>query len=206
MAWKDWRSHPAARCWWRFCKSPLLQDSQVDERGERVGTNVRLLTIDVGTGQTHEYLYQLDDGKQNGVNEILAVNDHQFLVLERDAKAADKATAKSLFLIDLDGASDVSQIDAVGPRAAPDGIRPVAKQLFLDLLDPRYGLAGPTFPAKIEGLTFGPDLADGRHLLLVSSDNDFLPGVPTRLFAFAVARAALPDYKPQQFVAAQGAK
>ena len=68
---------------------------------------MRLLTIDVDTGQTHEYLYQLADGKQNGVNEILAVNDREFLVLERDAKAGDKATAKSLYLDRLDGADRV---------------------------------------------------------------------------------------------------
>ena len=91
-------------------QAPLMQDTEVDARGERIGSSVRLLTIDVGTGQTREYLYQLDNVRQNGVNEILAVNDHQFLVLERDAKAAEKSTTKSLFLIDLDGASDVSEI------------------------------------------------------------------------------------------------
>jgi len=85
-------------------------------------------------------------------------------------------------------------------------VRPVAKRLFLDLLDPRLGLAGPDLPGKIEGLAFGPDLADGRHLLLVSSDNDFRPGQASRLFAFAIERSALPSYEPQQFVIPTTAK
>ena len=34
-------------------------------------------------------------------------------------------------------------------------------------------MVGADFPEKIEGLAFGPDLPDGRHLLLVTNDNDF---------------------------------
>ncbi len=180
-------------------QAPLLQDTAVDKEGRRIGVNVRLATIEIATGQTHQYLYQLADAKQTGVNEILAVNNHEFLVLERDAKAAAKATGKVVFLIDLDGATDVSHVAALPPAAVPDGIQPVAKRLFLDLLDRQYGLAGARLPAKIEGLTFGPDLADGRHLLLVSSDNDFHVTEPSRLFAFAIDPAALPDYQPQRF-------
>jgi Esterase-like activity of phytase len=78
-------------------------------------------------------------------------------------------------------------------------VRPVAKRLFLDLLDRRFGLVGPELPAKFEGLAFGPDLADGRHLLLISTDNDFRPREPSRLFAFAIDPTALPGYEPQQF-------
>jgi hypothetical protein len=180
-------------------QAPLLQDTVVDKRGERVGINVRLLTIDIESGKSHEYLYQLADSQGHGVSEIVAVNSHEFLVLERDTKAGDKAACKSLFLIDLDDATDIGQIDVLPHAAAPAGIRPVAKHLFLDLLDPQYGLAGQTLPAKIEGLAFGPDLADGRHLLLISTDNDFQPLRPSRLFAFAIRSAALPHYEPQQF-------
>lgn len=46
--------------------------------------NLRIVTIDTRTGETHEYAYLLTDG--SGVSEILAVNDHQFLVDERDSK------------------------------------------------------------------------------------------------------------------------
>jgi hypothetical protein len=74
----------------------------------------------------------------------------------------------------------------------------VEKQLFLDLLDPRHGLAGPDFPGKVEGLAFGPDLPDGRRLLIVTSDNDFKAEQPTWIFAFAIDKDSLPGYQPQR--------
>ena len=80
--------------------------------------NLRIVTIDTRTGETHEYAYLLTDG--SGVSEILAVNDHQFLVDERDGKGmadtpllTDKASAakvKKLYLIDLDGAQDMTSL------------------------------------------------------------------------------------------------
>ena len=51
----------------------------------RVGATTRILTIDLATGATREYVYVLDAVNQGrGVNELLAINDHEFLVLERD--------------------------------------------------------------------------------------------------------------------------
>ena len=65
------------------------------------------------------------------------------------------------------------------------------------MLDPAYGIAGATFPEKLEGLTFGPDLDDGRHLFIVTSDNDFIQSQASRFFAFAIDRGDL-NYQPQQ--------
>ena len=48
-------------------------------------------------------------------------------------------------------------------------------------------------PEKIESLTFGPDLADGRKTLLVVSDNDFVKEKPTMIYVFAIS--------PEQMVA-----
>jgi hypothetical protein len=67
----------------------------------------------------------------------------------------------------------------------------VAKRPFLDLLAPRFGLATDGFPAKIEGLTWGPDLPDGHRLLLVASDNDLVAKNASYFYAFAVDRADL---------------
>ena len=64
-----------------------------------------------------------------------------------------------------------------------------AKTEFLDFLDPKFGLAGPTMPEKIEGLAWGKDLEDGRHVLIVTTDNDLNPDQPSWFWAFAVDRA-----------------
>lgn len=81
----------------------------------------------------------------------------------------------------------------------PDGVVAVTKTLFLDLLDSAFALAGPTFPEKIEGLAFGPDLRDGRHLLIVTNDNDFVPPQPNRFFAFAIDGSDVPAFQAQDF-------
>jgi hypothetical protein len=175
-------------------QNPLIQDGALDPANKRVGTNVRIVTIDIANGATHEYLYQLDGGANNGVNEILAVNDHQFLVIERDGKAGTGAAFKKVFEIDVSGATDISGI-ALPSTGTPAGVTPVTKSAFLDLLDSAFGLSGASFPEKIEGLAFGPDLADGRHTLVVTNDNDFL-GTPNNFYVFAIDKGEL-DYVAQ---------
>lgn len=181
-------------------QSPLLQDGGLDAANRRVGTNVRITEIDVESGAVREFLYMLDQ-RGNGANEILAVNDHEFLVVERDGRPGAAAAEKKIFKIDISAATDIRGVRQLPQTGAPAGVTPVAKSLFLDLLDPAHGLAGASFPEKIEGLAFGPDLADGRHLLLVTNDNDFVASQPTRIFAFAVDGFELPGFQAQQIQA-----
>ena len=179
-------------------QSPLIQDGAINAKNKRVGRNNRLLEVDLATGKSREFVYQLDV-PGNGVNEIVAVNDHQFLVLERDGKGGTNAAFKKLFRIDLAGATDVNGVESLPAGALPKTITPVKKSLFLDLLDKKFGIAGADCPEKFEGLAFGPDLPDGRHLLLMTSDNDFIVEQPFRVYAFAIDKSDLPDYRPQQF-------
>jgi Esterase-like activity of phytase len=88
--------------------------------------------------------------------------------------------------ISTKNATDVSKIISLPAPMLPVGIVPVTKTLFLDLLNPKFGLKGKDFPAKIEGLAFGPNLPDGRRLLIITTDNDFKPDEPTWIYAFAV--------------------
>lgn len=165
-------------------QGPLLQDNAVDGEGKKIGTNLRLLQVHRQTGQQREFLYRLEH-PDNGCSEIEAIADDRFLVIERDSKPGIPGSVKHIYEIDLSGATDISQIESL-PVSSPPKITPVKKRLFLDLLDPRWNLAGETFPAKIEGISFGPRRADGSRLLLITSDNDFKPDEPTHIFAFAV--------------------
>jgi hypothetical protein len=113
----------------------------------------------------------------SGVSEILALNNHEFIVDERDGHGrADqsKAKVKQLFKIDLDGAVDVGQMD--GTEAAAHA---VPKTLFVDLVASmkNAGIDATNIPAKIEGISWGPDLRESGktvHTLWVANDNDFL--------------------------------
>ena len=174
---------------------PLIQDSRPGKKegDKRTGTNTRIIEFDVASGKTREFLYPLDDTK-NGVSEILAINSHEFLVLERDGKGGLEAVTKKLFKVDLAGATDISQHETLPADGIPTGVKPAHKTLFLDMLSPKFGLAGSNFPEKIEGLAFGPDLADGRRLLVVAIDNDFIAEKPILLHAFAIDRDDLPGF------------
>ena len=185
----------------------IMQNALIQDHGlnpgttDRVGLNNRILKVDLATGETREYVYVLDAiNRGQGVCEILAINDHEFLVIERDNRSnlqtpPQAPTRKSIYKIDLNGATDVSGMASLPAGALPAGVTPVSKQLFINLLDPDLNLTA-TIPEKIEGLAWGPDLPDGRHVLYVISDNDLNPSLATQIYAFAIEPALL-NFQPQ---------
>jgi hypothetical protein len=187
-------------------QAPLLQDHAINPADgvSAVGTNVRLLSFDlercsggeVAVCPVRQYVYQLSSPAHSN-SEILAVNNHQFLVIERDAQAGDAAT-KLITLIDIAGATDVTAIPQLPRTELPSGVVPVAKRTLFDLAA-ALKAAGQPVVEKYEGLAFGPDLPDGRHLLLVCVDNDFVRDAPNRLYAFAIDAMDLPGFEQQHF-------
>jgi hypothetical protein len=164
---------------------PLLQDSKRTKKGKVKGLNCRLLEIDLASGATREFLYPLDR-EGNKTCEMLAIDDRRFLVIERDNQAGQSAGFKKIMKIDISGANDISAVASLPPKKLPKGVKPVSKLAYIDLLDSRYGLAGPQLAEKQEGLAWGPALADGRRLLWICVDNDFKPKTPCQFYVFAV--------------------
>jgi hypothetical protein len=119
------------------------------------------------------------------VSEVLAVDSDRYLVIERDSAVGSAAKIKHIYLADLRGVTNVSDVDSLLSESASE-VRSVRKSLFIDLLDPSYGLSGEQSPGKPEGLAWGPDLEDGRKLLIVAYDNDFREDADTIFVAFAV--------------------
>lgn len=177
-------------------QSPLLQDSALDEANEHIGRFIRVLTVPVQPGpapvRQAEWVYRLTS-PQFAVNEMLAVNDHVFLTIERDGREGEKARFKRIMKVDFADAPDVSTVEELPPLELPLSITAGKSTTLINLLDPALGLntAEAPIPNKIEGLCFGPDQPDGRRTLLVTTDNDFKPTEPTRIWVFAVDRAAL---------------
>ena len=183
---------PDGKTLFGIMQNALLQDNGLNPpTTDRLGLNNRILKIDLATGETQEYVYVLEAiNRGQGACEILAINDHEFLVVERDnrsnlASPPQAPTRKKIYKINLDGATDVSGIESLPAGALPVDIVPVGKSLFIDLLDPEFNLA-PTIAEKIEGLAWGPDLEDGRHILYVLSDNDLNPNLATQIYSFAI--------------------
>ena len=89
-------------------------------------------------------------------------------------------------------ASDTQNIESVAPDRIPSDVKAANKKLFIDFLDPKFGLAGKEMPAKPEGLAFGPNLPDGSQTLIVSVDNDFESDSTSELWIFAFETSDLP--------------
>jgi hypothetical protein len=185
----------------------ILQDPLVNEGSSNDGrrsNNLRIVRYDVATGKSDaQYIYPLEtladinaripgtaddfsatsQGRNIGVSAIVAINDQEFLVLERDNRGigVDPTAnlpigSKQIFKINITGATDVSNISLAGTNTLPPGVTPVTKTQFLDIAkaiqNPAQGVA-QSVPEKIEGLALGPQLADGSFALLLATDNDF---------------------------------
>ena len=186
-------------------QAPLLQDA---------GKTIRIVTIDVATGATKQYAYNLTDG--SGVSEIVAVNSHTFLLDERDGKGlgdGSNAAVKKLYKIDLAGATPLPS-NLAGTASQPNDLSAfvVAKTQVLDirstLVNAGIEITNALVPSKIEGVAFGSDvMLNGAswHTLWVANDNDFsLDTAGTnQFFVFALSDADLGAiFEPQAIAAA----
>jgi Esterase-like activity of phytase len=186
-------------------QNSLIQDAN---EGGAAANLLRIVSIDILSGRTtHEYAYLLTTG--SGVSDIVALNNHEFLVDERDGKGlgdGSKAKVKQLFKIDLNGAADIGEMD--GTEAATHAVN---KTLFLDIVQvlTTNNFATTDIPAKIEGTAFGPDVIENGkkiHTLWIANDNDFLQDLngpntnPNQFFVFGFTDADLNGsiYVPQQ--------
>jgi hypothetical protein len=114
-----------------FMQSPLIED------GGDGGRANRIVVIDLETGAARQFAYDnylADKAKAFNSSELLALNDHELLVLERDGKGLgddSKAVVKRIYKIDLDGAEDVSGLTGEAALVA----KAPAKTLFLDIAE-----------------------------------------------------------------------
>ena len=150
----------------------------------------RLLKIDANSGELlAEYVYwtepvaaptMIADGLElTGLVELLSLDHDTVLSLERSFSMGAGNTVR-LFEISLQDATDVREYASLGDVDL-DGIHPVRKELLLDFRDLGIVLE------NLEGMTFGPPLADGRKSLLLVGDDNFNPPVQVnQLLAFAV--------------------
>ncbi|WP_283136958.1 esterase-like activity of phytase family protein [Rhizohabitans arisaemae] len=111
----------------------------------------------------------------SGVSEILALDDHRYLALERSWIEGVNYKVK-LYEIDLRGATNILSRDSL---AAGAPYRPVTKRLIHDLSTFRP----PT--QNLEALAFGPRLATGECTVVIGSDDNFDNREVTQFLAFA---------------------
>ncbi len=178
---------PDGRSLWVAMEGPIYQDGEPP--GIASGSVARLTHLDRQGRQLGQFAYPLDNlpaapanGKRgdNGVSEILAINAHELLVLERAGiEGADGLYGNHirLYRVDTTGATDVSAI----PSLKNVTVTPLSKRLVLDL-----GRLGLDRLDNIEGMAWGPRLPNGHPSLVMVSDDNFSERQITQLLAFEV--------------------
>ena len=172
---------------WLGMEAALYQDGPLATPDN--GSVVRITRLDRAGKVLGQYAYPIEPvasrpgpGREadNGVSEILAVNDHQVLVVERAGVAnADGVYTNHVRIYEMEtqGATDVQAL----PALAGATYVPARKRLLLDL--EKIGLARVD---NIEGISWGPRLENGRRSLVLISDDNFNPLQVTQILAFEV--------------------
>lgn len=164
-------------------EEPLFEDG--DRASTDKGAFIRLYRFDVKTKKnTAQYAYKLDPIAHeanpkdafsvNGVVAIQYYNKNQLLVMERSFSTGTQACTVKVFLCDLKKATDVK----LYPSLRNQNFEVASKKLLLNMDD--LGI----YTDNIEGLTFGPKLANGHRSLVFVSDNNFSDKQKTQFLLF----------------------
>ncbi|WP_256354536.1 MULTISPECIES: esterase-like activity of phytase family protein [unclassified Variovorax] len=175
---------PDHRTAWLAMENALIQDGAIPTLDSPGGPS-RFTALDVDSGRVLRQIAYVNDAvpvrplvpgthAENGVSEILMLDAHRMLVLER-AYAAGTGNSLRLYEIDTRDAADVLLIEAL----KPGNHRPVAKTLVAD-----FSTLSLSRLDNTEGMCWGLPLANGRRLLVVVSDDNFNPMQITQFAAF----------------------
>jgi hypothetical protein len=145
------------------------------------GALTRITRFDVATGKpTAQYAYPLDpipapNGEANGLSDMVALDDENFLVIERSHGTHNVAR---IYRAGISGADNV--LDRPSLVDAP--ATPMTKDLVADL---------STMPDvrnldNVEGITLGPKVSDGKQSVVLVTDDNFSPSQVTQFYAFAL--------------------
>lgn len=172
---------------WLGMEGPLYQDGAPASREQ--GAPVRISRYGRDGVLLAQYAYMLDairfapGGRyaDNGLSEILAVDDRRLLALERSGVQGSDGVFKfhiRLYEMDVSQASDIGRIPSL--ETATD-VTPAAKRLVLD-----FDTLGIDKVDNLEGVAWGPKLANGHDSLVFISDNNFQPSQVTQVLVFEV--------------------
>ena len=150
---------------------PLYQDGPEPDFKASISPS-RISFYNKASGKlTKQYAYLLDSIAAfttgfhvNGADEILAINKSEFLVMERSFSVG-KGTSVKIYKINTAHATDISKIEAL----LNADYKAVVKTLLVDFN--KLPLKNPV--DNIEGISWGPKLANGNYTLIAIADNNF---------------------------------
>lgn len=153
------------------------------------GSLSRIIRYDGASGEPKaEYVYPVspipqaatkaDGGNDNGMSEMIALDNHRLLAVERSYAEGFGNNVK-IMMMDLAEATDISAIPSLAKNEQP--VIPARKSQVLDLR--AIGLV----PDNIEAMSLGK-AKDGTDVLILGSDNNFSTNQKTQFYAFKVLK------------------
>lgn len=181
---------PDASTAWAAMEAALQQDGPIPGVGQPGGP-CRFTQLDVASGRALQQRAYMPDAvpraplvpgtfADNGVSEVLMIDAHRMLVLERAYMAG---IGNSLRLYEVDTRDGSNTLDAV--QLVPGQFRPMAKRLVAD-----FAQLGLQRLDNTEGMAWGPALANGSRTLVCVSDDNFNPTQVTQFVAFEYTETA----------------
>ncbi len=164
-------------------EEPLYEDGP---RADIVANDpwIRIYQFDVATKKNiAQYAYKLDPVayeaspntafKINGIPDILWAGNDRLIVLERSFSTGRLACTIKIFLADLNKAENISGNKSL-KKTPPQ--KPVSKKLLVNMDD--LGV----YIDNVEGITFGPRLANGNQTLILVADDNFAESEKNTVF------------------------
>ena len=171
---------------WLAMEAPLIQDGPVPTPD--AGAMTRIVRLDPEGAVVAQYAYPVDriaratagKNSDNGVSEMLAIDDTHVLMLERSGLQIDGnhyGFSTRLYLADLTGATDVSRLDSLQSR----GFTPATKTLLLD-----FDALGGAPIGNLEAMAWARRGGDPRGRIVLMTDNNFDADWPTQMLVLRV--------------------
>ncbi|RKS06998.1 hypothetical protein DFP74_2648 [Nocardiopsis sp. Huas11] len=183
LAFESLTLTPSGRRLVTATENALVQDGEAATL--EAGSRSRILEYHTRREQPKtEYVYETDPipdapvpaggHADNGLVELLALDDTTFLALER---SYSQGVGNDVRIYEV----STRPADRIRPGRAVTETPAVTKTLVANIEDD-FGVA----PDNLEGMALGPDLPDGRRTLVMVSDNNFSAGQVTQFLAFAI--------------------
>lgn len=183
----------------------LIQDGNITTLD--AGSVVRVTALDPVTGSARgQYAYELPPipvdaapgapfGPDNGLPELLAISDTQFIAIERAFASGIGNTIRITLAEITADTTDVSSFASL----ADGGYTAMRRELLLEM---PIEYAGITLD-NIEGVSWGHTLANGHRTLVLAADNNFSATQSTQFIALELMPVPEPE-RYAQFAAGLG--
>jgi len=164
--------------YWIAMELPLEVDGP-EPKFTKTKSPLRITFIDIKTKKpVKQFSYLLDAvAKQpkgnfavNGLTEILEYDTNKFFIVERSYSSGlgDQGNVIKIFKVDASKASNTLMLHNLNDKS----YIPTKKELVFNFENVRHLLTNNSID-NIEGITFGPILANGNKTLILISDNNF---------------------------------